>query len=160
MIVIDKHVPEWFFNAAKTCIIPSDAYKNSQMTKEFDIQETITADHAYGGRTITLSFHVDDEDSVRCYLFWNGCYIRIVYPQDLKKILLSVFYIEYKDNKNYLEQKADDDLAKLKVKDETFDAFYKEVSHSFMSCLVNILMINKCDIHTIHRLRSIRNEIV
>jgi len=124
----DKHVPEWYFNAAKTVIIPSGGYKDSQKSKDFDIQETITADHAYKGRTITLSFHVDDEESVRCYLFWNGCYIRIVYPQDLKKILLSVFDIEYKDNKNYLEQKADDDLNKLRVKDDTFDAFYKEVS--------------------------------
>lgn len=123
----DKHVPEWYFNAAKTVIIPSMDYKNTQTVKE-DVQDTITITNAYKGKTLTLSFHVDHQESVRCYLFWNGCYIRIVYPQDLKKILLSIFDVEYKDNKTYLEQKADDELNKLKVKDDTFDKFYKEVT--------------------------------
>ena len=123
----DKHVPDWYFNAGKTCIIPSMGYTNGKKTKDFDPQDTIRVDNAYKGRTITISFHVEDEESVRCYLFWNGCYIRIIYPNDLKKILLSIFDIQYKENKNYLQNKVDDDLKKLKVKDETFDSFYKEV---------------------------------
>eukprot|EP01084_Bolivina_argentea_P181554 313538_1 len=47
-----EHVPEWYFNASKTCIVPSMKYNNGNRGVEFDVECTITADMTYKGQMI------------------------------------------------------------------------------------------------------------
>eukprot|EP01083_Nonionella_stella_P008156 23541_1 len=127
----DQHVPSWYFNAGKTCIVPSKRYKDgtSGSSAVYDPQNTLCVDRAYKGQVLTISFHVDSSTSVRCYLFWNGCYIRIVYPQDLKIILNAIFDTTYNKNEEYIKGKqCDEDIQQLKLVDADFDVFYKEVT--------------------------------
>jgi len=128
----EQHVADWFFNAGVTCIVPSMYYQKplSQIKKdEFDPQDTLKTNNAYKGKAITISFHVEQQDVVRCYLFWNGCYVRIVSAQDLKHVLHTIFDVKYQGNEKYLNSdKPDDDLQGLNVQDEVFDLFYKEVT--------------------------------
>merc|ERR1719356_295524 len=95
---------------------------------DLDPNDTIRVDNAYKGRLITLSFQVDSALSVRCYLFWNGCFIRIVYPDDLRLILRAMFDMKYMKNEEYLKT---DEFAQIlttfELQDNTFEAFYREV---------------------------------
>jgi len=121
-------VTDWYFHAAKTCAIPSMKYKPDE--QESNHQATIRVDNAYKGKMITFCFQVDSEDSVRCYMFWNGCYIRIVYPEDLKIMLETMFDLKHGKNEAYLKEggiEADLKRKGFKVTDTTFEAFYKEV---------------------------------
>eukprot|EP01084_Bolivina_argentea_P136261 239991_1 len=120
-----QHVPEWYFNASDICIVPSKDYNNSDDTHSVDTLHS----RAYRGQTLTLSFHVESLDCVRCYLFWNGFHIRVVDPTDLIIVLKSIFDVEYKHNKQYFNGNIIHDVSKLRViNDVVFDAFYKDVS--------------------------------
>merc|ERR1712062_287460 len=118
-----QHVSDWYFNAGKECVIP--CYKNSENVSG----DTMSVDKACGGETITISFHVESSSCIRMYLFWNGVYIRIVYPNDLKTILPTMFDEKYGKNENYLKsEKFELDLKNIKVKDDDFTAFYNSVT--------------------------------
>eukprot|EP01084_Bolivina_argentea_P135574 238875_1 len=123
--VPEEHVPEWYFNASKTCIVPAKKYGTNTY---YDPQETICIDRAYKGQVITISFHVESSSVIRCYLFWNGCYIRMVYPVDWMVVAAAIFKVEYKTNKEYLNsQQFIDDVSKLEIVDATFEAFYQHL---------------------------------
>merc|ERR1712087_80530 len=93
-----------------------------------DVQDTVTVDNGYNGQTLTMSFHVDDAQSVRCYLFWSGSYIRIVYAEDLRVVLCSIFDTQMKLNRAYLKDaKSEAQINELKIRDPTFDKFYGQV---------------------------------
>jgi len=122
-----NHVVDWHFNAGKTCLVPSMTYSTSD-NPDMDVQDTIKVDNGYNGQTLTLSFHVDSAQSVRCYLFWNMTYIRIVYPEDLRTVLCSIFDTSMELNRAFLKDaKSKEQMNGLKLSDPKFDTFYKEV---------------------------------
>lgn len=136
----DKAVPDWYFNAAKTCAIPSENYNPDSV--DLDPNDTIRVDNAYKGRLITLSFQVDSANSIRCYLFWNGCFIRVTKAEDLKYILRAMFDMKYGKPPNEEFMESDDFkqlLTKFKLNDSTFDAFYREVC-TFISLHFSLLI--------------------
>ena len=77
---------------------------------------------------VQLSFHVESAQSIRCYLFWNGCYIRICDGQDLKLVLCAIFDTDIELNREYLaDAKSDKEMNEITMKDVKFEQFYREV---------------------------------
>lgn len=113
----DNHVPEWFFNATKTCIIPGKDNKNM-----------IKADTGIGGQIITISFCVEAKDIIKCYMFWMGRYTRI-YPEDLGIILPEIFDMNMNDNKGFSEKDKNEIFSKLKIIDADYESFYNQATY-------------------------------
>lgn len=68
-------VPEWEFNAVRTCIVPK--MKRNDDEKEDGAQEEhISAQHPISdyihGQYLVVSFHVKSSDCIRCWLHANG----------------------------------------------------------------------------------------
>mmetsp|Transcript_63468 Transcript_63468/g.57169 ORF Transcript_63468/g.57169 Transcript_63468/m.57169 type:complete len:575 (-) Transcript_63468:158-1882(-) len=120
----DEQVPEWFFNATKTCIIPGKAEGNGQMNKK----NIIRADSGVGGQIITISFCVEAEDIIKCYMFWMGRYTRI-YPEDLGLILPEIFDMNANNNKTFQAKEQNSVFSKLKIIDTDYESFYNQATY-------------------------------
>jgi len=109
-----------FFHNSKKSVLPDpDASDDESMTQK------LTASSQ--GPQITLSFHVEAEDSMRCYFYVNGQCTRFM-PADLK-MLLPLFFEDSKDNKDFATGKDIDRMIKdmqPKLKDAAFEAFLKK----------------------------------
>eukprot|EP01083_Nonionella_stella_P019001 52844_1 len=115
-----SHVPEWYFNASKTCIIPG--LKSSMNSKG-----TIRADSPLNGQLVTISFQVEAHNMIKVYMYWMGRYTRI-YPQDLSNIFADIFDANCCDNKQWDKQQ-DAILKQMQFRDPQFEAFYHQVSY-------------------------------
>jgi len=80
------------------------------------------------GPQIMLSFHVEAEDNMRCYIFIHGQCTRFL-PEDLKLLLPYFFDPNTADNKKFVESKElEQIIQKLegKLRDDQFQTFLKE----------------------------------
>jgi len=118
-----QYVQLWYFDAAKTCILPQKGYDAGKGGRE----DNITVGTACDGQALTLSFHVESADEIRCYLFVNGGMMRFM-PEDLIDFLPGFFAVDFADNAKW----ATSDEAKQLVKrmnnqlvDARFAAFYE-----------------------------------
>eukprot|EP01084_Bolivina_argentea_P251435 421698_1 len=107
------HVPLWYLDSSKTCIIPNIGYENGKNSKHIDekseqffmpesrdklkaLREPITSQTTCNGTLMTFSFHVESMDEIRCYMYWNGQIARFL-PEDAINVLSRVFDVEYQD---------------------------------------------------------------
>jgi len=110
-----------FFHNSKKSILP-DPNASDEVGST---QQLMTA--ASQGPQITLSFHVESEDSMRCYFYVNGQCTRFM-PADLK-MLLPLFFEDNQDNRDFANG---DDIKRMikdmqpKLKDAAFEAFLKK----------------------------------
>ena len=58
----DKHVPEWYVESGRQCLIPNGHEDGSN----------ITSTDPLDGQLMTFSFHVETIDQIRCYIIWNA----------------------------------------------------------------------------------------
>eukprot|EP01083_Nonionella_stella_P071763 192963_1 len=86
----DDAVPEWYINSSATCLIPGQRP-----------QDDLGAKHHFKGGLLTLSFHVKQENEIKCYLFWNGQMIRFM-PNDIKTVLPCI--INMKNDPDYIKE--------------------------------------------------------
>ena len=119
------NVPEWYFNASKTCIIPSEVDNNNGKMINKNI---IRADSGINGQVITLSFCVEAEDIIKVYMFWMGRYTRI-YPEDLGLILPEIFDMSANNNKKFTEKERNEVYSKLKIQDLDYESFYNQATY-------------------------------
>ena len=78
---------------------------------------------------MTLSFHVEDADEIRCYLYVHGGIMRF-FPQDIIDVLPKFFDMNFNAGENS-EWATCDQARELveamtpKLQDKKFNAFYK-----------------------------------
>ena len=75
---------------------------------------------------VTFSFHVEETNKIKCYLYWNGQTMRF-YPQDISQIFRYIFtetqfkmFDKKKEEKNKI-------MKKIHIKDEQFEGFYRSI---------------------------------
>merc|ERR1712154_77209 len=138
----DAHVPLWYFDSTRTCIIPNIGYEHGKHLKNIDkkaadnnlegqkkaLNEPITSQTPCKGAILILSFHVESDNEIRAYLYLNGQITRFL-PMDIIDILPRFFDPTYKKNKDFAKSKLAQDLVDRmmpKLKDIKFEAFYQE----------------------------------
>eukprot|EP01084_Bolivina_argentea_P118552 210324_1 len=104
------HVPEWFFESVRKCIIPRKGYgdgekETDQNEEEKDNQNTtITGQTGCGGELLTFSYHVEAADQIKCYMYWMAQVMRF-YPEDIIQTFKHLFtkkrYETFKKSKKY-----------------------------------------------------------
>eukprot|EP01084_Bolivina_argentea_P312996 541938_1 len=124
----DKNCDDlWYFNSSKTCLIPQDDTKDCQ-NKPSLANDVINTNHAMNCGMLTLSFHVQSEDEIRCYIYLGAAMIRFA-AEDLKTYLPAFFEDTSGDLEAYLNSTDLTDLIKnidKKLIDLRFDAFYRK----------------------------------
>eukprot|EP00488_Nonionellina_sp_1-RS-2012_P001078 TRINITY_DN1719_c0_g1_i1.p1 TRINITY_DN1719_c0_g1~~TRINITY_DN1719_c0_g1_i1.p1 ORF type:complete len:140 (+),score=31.56 TRINITY_DN1719_c0_g1_i1:545-964(+) len=115
------HVPEWYLNASKTCIIPT--------VNVNDNKSTICADTQVNGQLMTISFQIEAHDVIRVYMYWMGRYTRI-YPHDLGTIFRGIFDIKCCVNNEWDKKQQDVVLRQMIFNDADFEDFYRQVTYS------------------------------
>ena len=119
----EGHVQLWYFASAKTCILPPKGYNKGQGNKNGNIT-TGTACH---GGALTLSFHVESADEIRCYLFVNGGMMRF-FPQDVIDVLPRFFDPKFGNNDEWAESRDAQELVERmsgQLVDTKFNAFHE-----------------------------------
>jgi len=122
----NKPVPMFYFNTSRKSIIPGYDVKDIKDAKQTLIRKTIAAQDPCKGGIMTLSFHVESADVIRCYLFINGQSIRFM-PEDIVLVLPRFFDQKYADNKEWNAKHEDarryiEEMNKA-LKDVHFNAF-------------------------------------
>jgi len=109
----------YFHNARKSvipCLDPKDGNKEAALNALSQ------------GPQLMLSFHVEAEDSMRCYLFINGQCTRFL-PEDLKLLLPVFFDPNTADNKDFEDSEEMDEIITAlngKLRDDQFQTFLKQ----------------------------------
>ena len=120
----EGHVQLWHFDASRACILPDEGYNQG---KHKDRARALTSATA---SAMTLSFHVESADEIRCYLFVEGGVMRFL-PQDIIEVVPRFFDPEFGDNARWVSRHGGR-KANMLVKqmsrqlcDKKFNAFYK-----------------------------------
>eukprot|EP00483_Globobulimina_turgida_P005009 UN05019 len=90
--------------------------------------ELVTSASACGSGLVILSFHVESCDEIKCYLYWQGAFIRFL-PQDIATVLPLIFNNQCNGNEGFGARKVAQDLIKIlkpKMRDYPFESFYNE----------------------------------
>merc|ERR1712013_97354 len=119
----DGYVQLWYFDTSKTCILPQKGYGAGEGNV---LRENITTGSATK-MSLTLSFHVEGADEIRCYLFVNGGMMRFM-PKDVIDFLPGFFAADFADNAKWAESEDAKDLVARMEKqlvDARFSAFYE-----------------------------------
>merc|ERR1711972_621284 len=90
----------WYFDSARTCILPNEGYNaGAKSEQKVDGQDPTAKpiNSATPGAAITLSFHVEAQNEIRCYLCVNGGMMRMM-PEDLKNVVPNFFDETFGDN--------------------------------------------------------------
>eukprot|EP00483_Globobulimina_turgida_P006251 UN06261 len=117
----DQHVPEWYFAASRECIVPGEGYNAGQGDGKYTLS-SISKNH---GELMTLSFHIEAADEIKCYLFYEGQSTRF-YPQDILEVFPKLFDMSYGNNEKFIQSDAAKAVAKnILIKDIHFETFYR-----------------------------------
>jgi len=111
-----------YFHNSKRNIIPNPGNLNDDDEKK----NPILASDTHGPQFV-LSFHVDELDDMRCYLFINGKCTRF-FPPDIKMVLPH-FFVESDANKDFVKGDDIDEIINNldgKLRDGKFAAFLEE----------------------------------
>jgi len=129
-----EYVQLWYFDSTKTCILPNEGYnagakddKKEPAAEQKPTDKAITSGTGCGGTAVTLSFHVEGADEIRCYLCVNGGMMRML-PGDLNDVLPLFFDEDFGDNKKWKGSEAATKLVERitpMLCDAKFNAFYE-----------------------------------
>jgi len=108
-----KYSPLFYFDTSQNCVIPGDD-KNPTINS---IPKPLTK----CPEMMTLSFHVESVDEIRCYLYLHGGVIRFI-PEDIQLILPRFFDMEFGNNAQWVEDMKDKKWFNP-IRDEKFGAF-------------------------------------
>ena len=86
-----------------------------------------SAFHAKGG-LITLSFHVDQSDVIKCYLYWNAQLLRL-FPEYMHEIVPRL-YTPSEENKTFMKSEHAETMLQ-KIKDNLIDRPFKGFLDSY-----------------------------
>eukprot|EP01083_Nonionella_stella_P102604 291972_1 len=107
-----NNVPEWYFDAPKQYLLPSN-----------DQAVPLTSQTKCGGKTMVFSFHVHSKDEMKVYLYYNGGMMRF-FGEDVINVLPLFFDDTFGDNKEFMNSKKIKQISKsLQFVDSKFEAF-------------------------------------
>ena len=111
-------------------VLPDMNYDDptKSMVEDPSMDQNIGSTFDCGGSLLTLSIHVQQEDVIKAYLYWNGKVMRFM-PEDIRTVFPLIFNMEYPGNTNYMDLDiVDAQIEQLKgtLKDSEFDRFLKE----------------------------------
>lgn len=115
-----SHMRLWYFDSSRTCILPNRGYAQGKHKGKAAVTSLSQS-------AMTLSFHVESADEIRCYLSVGGGVMRFM-PQDLIKVMPKFFDMAFEDNAKWAgSPKAQEMVQKMasQLRDAQFDAFYK-----------------------------------
>jgi len=118
-----EHVALWYFDAARTCLVPGKGKDGKGKGKE----KRITTLSGMNGAMLTLSFHVEASNEIRCYLSLNGQTMRFM-AHDLTKTLPTHFNPMFENNREWAigkEAKRMEEFVDKLLNDQVFAAFYE-----------------------------------
>jgi len=117
----------WFFESSKTCIIPGKEVEHdselSDAQKE-KIKPKTSLDPCMGSLMI-LSFHVEADDTTKCYMYLHGQLLRF-FPDDLVQILPR-YFVDNEQNKKFVNSSDAKEMVKsikANLRDKKFEDFY------------------------------------
>eukprot|EP01083_Nonionella_stella_P040158 109150_1 len=111
------HQAEWFFESSLGCVIPGK-YQSDR----------ITAKTAANGYVFCLSFHVEQRDRIKCYLYTRSQMIRFQ-PDDVHNLLPHLFTKREDNTKFISKEKANRECTQsIKLIDTQFDKFRAQTS--------------------------------
>ena len=89
----------------------------------------ITAKDTLNGQLITFSFHVEEENKIKCYILWNGQTMRFR-GENIANILSYLFVDSVP---NVKDKKYESALKKFdaKIQDIDFDEFYRKINTGY-----------------------------
>merc|ERR1712228_889473 len=126
----EPHVPMFYFETSRTCLIPGyDVDKNADQRERLTTGVITSRSHCNSG-IMTLSFHVESVDEIRCYLYMNGQSLRFQ-PEDIILVLSKFFDPTFGSNANWTENDEAQELIdrmNVLLRDAHFDAFLKQNS--------------------------------
>eukprot|EP01083_Nonionella_stella_P000688 1954_1 len=115
------HVPEWYFSASRQCLIPSGTYDAGKGNED----GVIHALSQTNGQVVTLSFHVEAADQIKCYLIYEGQTARF-YAQDILEVFPKIFDMEYRNNAQFIKSDEAKEIAQnILITDVHFETFYR-----------------------------------
>merc|ERR1712130_381260 len=99
----------------KTCLLPNMEYGDGKEAEKVKLEKVKKEDtmkklknanigsysHCKGG-LLTFSFIVKSEDTIKCYLYWNGQMTRFM-PENIKFIFSNIFNMELKENQEFIK---------------------------------------------------------
>eukprot|EP01084_Bolivina_argentea_P024182 45106_1 len=118
-----SHVPEVYLAKSKNCILPKTGYHDDNVINKKN--HTISVCDTLNGKNFILSFHVEAQDNVKCYVFFNGTIARF-FPEDMLNVWPK-FFKNSKQNEEFLKKKEEllQSLEKVEIRDDRFEEWYK-----------------------------------
>jgi len=149
----EDHVPEVYFNHIRQILIPNNDYVDEKISVEDGASKTfndkgninidrsdnylrtvkllehITSHTPCNSAMLTFSFQVEQEDEIKCYLWFGGKCIRFV-PSDIIDILPMLFDLDYKKNAAFTKELRDarSIVTTTQYEDVQFNHFFKKAS--------------------------------
>eukprot|EP01083_Nonionella_stella_P210268 761383_1 len=135
----DKPLPEQYHNKCMECLVPgiyfNEEFKENQYTKSrfdklsADVSETINCISHTNGSMMTLSFHCEADDQIKCYLWFATGHLRF-YPRDIQNILSKAFMRDVESNAYFLHDSLIRERSDaVQIKDRYFEYFYQTMTH-------------------------------
>ena len=117
-----NHVNEWFFESSIQCLIPGKSQS-----------DLITCKTSQNGYMFNLSFHVEERDVIKCYLYTRSSVMRF-FREDIYK-LLPEFFVESEENQRFKRREDEDKqngmCKNILLKDIVFKSFREQTSGNF-----------------------------
>ena len=149
----NDHVPEIYFNHSKQVIIPNYDYidekidpndggakqikdkhnvdldKKDDYLKHVKILSHVSTSESWTSALLTFSFQVEQDDQIKCYLWYQGRCIRFL-PSDVVDILPKLFDPDAYNNKNWNHNNLDAQLliTSTQFKDVQFNSWFQKMS--------------------------------
>jgi len=123
--------PFYFFDAARTCIVPDHVENEEKFSEQGGVQQAPTLNRITSlnlKKGIMLSFHCLSADEIRCYIYLNSQGMRFM-PEDILHLLPIFFDSEYSDNAEWPKSDEAKQLVKemeKNLRDDGFSAFFRE----------------------------------
>eukprot|EP00483_Globobulimina_turgida_P013431 UN13455 len=90
-----NHLNEWYFESSSRCVVPGVIGSTA-------VNGVITSKHSKKGAVFCLSFHCEEIDRLRCYLYTRAQFVRFL-PEDIYELLPKLF-VETERNKKFVER--------------------------------------------------------
>ena len=89
-----------FEPSALSCTLPDTEFVCSDVFHAKSMQCLLGDVNTRTSPGLTLSFHVERVNQIRCYLWWDGAFVRLE-PSDLQNLLPIWFELEWRSNAQF-----------------------------------------------------------